>query len=232
MNTTTAVLLIGVGGTVVLAVTALLTTRAIAARTIEAASSGLLRMLDASREDRLWQRKADAYTTAIRLLQHRLVARESANRIFAYDEDSERRTAELLGAFAGPEELEVSASLLTYASPVVFAALQACFEANENFGRLVRAWESLARQSRGAAQAVLEGRPVTAAGEILEAREAAQAALEKAKASDTELIEAIRADLHARPSEEPALRLAAAQPGTADTSWPGLLPSEPPSIRK
>jgi hypothetical protein len=231
MDTTTAVLLIGVGGTVVLAVTALLTTRAIAARTIEAASSGLLRMLDAARDDRLWQRKADAYTTAIRLLQHRLAVRESANRIFGYDEDADRRTAELLGAFAGPEELEVSASLLTYASPVVFAALQACFEANENFGRLVRAWESLATQSRGAAQAVLEGRPVAAAGEILEAREAAQAALDQAKARDTELIEAIRSDLHARPSEEPALRLAAAQPGTPETSWLGLLPSEPPSIR-
>lgn len=58
--------------------------------TIDAAEN-TARALDAAREERIWEKRAEVYLDAMRLVRHRQEARENTTRTLRYDDETEER---------------------------------------------------------------------------------------------------------------------------------------------
>lgn len=186
---------VGIISTATVAITGARTTRKVTDRTNKAATANTVLALDAARADRLWDRRADAYIDALRFLQSRQALREEAVRTARFDRQGEDRIRQWLSSFTMPEDwLGVEARMLAYASQPVFDALRESGQANEAIDAARQEWET-AREQVGAAPTAER-----AASDVRTAFDAIKSAIEHADGKDEELLAAIRADLHDRPS--------------------------------
>jgi hypothetical protein len=119
MSSVVAAALIGVGGSVIVAVVGFLTTRAVTGQTIAAAATS-------ARETRLWDKRAAAYEAALSELARRLVRRQRA--IDSVDDTNTAVdfVAEYFATQDTPEWYEAEGRLLAYSSRKVRALRGSC----------------------------------------------------------------------------------------------------------
>jgi hypothetical protein len=187
------------GWTALVAVTTTRNARRTNQATIDAAAENTARALDAAREERIWEKRAEAYLDAMRFVRHRQEARENATRTIRYDDATEERIRESLANFRLPESRDVELRLLAYASQQVIDAVEASGQAHQQIERAYQDWtEATGRAKSG-------GLSASDAAQAIEARTAVRQALKEADSKDEALLVAIREDLHSRPSQSKAL---------------------------
>jgi len=197
---------------------------------IEAAADNTVRTLDAARDERIWDRRARAYEQSIAALLYRRQRRREAQaqlygsrvRPAAWLDSSSLKYSVVQEAVSLPEHpffdsyprgwYEVEGTLLAYATPRVITALDAARQADD-----------AARIALARCRQLLPGRDIVppaftedpdappeeapkpdANAEVealLEAAKALESALEEAEQKDNDLIDAIRGDLDAKPSQ-------------------------------
>jgi hypothetical protein len=126
-----AAALIGVGGSVIVAVVGFLTTRAITGETLRASSA-------AAREGRLWDKRSAAYEAALAELASRQVRQRRVRRLIGKPADTLKGVEALQEYFATrdtPGWAEMQGRLLAYASKPVLDALEAARTADEAASR-------------------------------------------------------------------------------------------------
>jgi hypothetical protein len=180
MSPIIAAAFIGVGGSVLVAITSFLTTRAITAR----------QLADAHRS-RVWDKQAAAYTDAIVGVQWRQGQR---NRQLAVIKMLGREPPGSTQPASPVDWTELQGRLFAFASPQVLSALQAASEAG-------REAESRTTHLFGLITFAVEpgeqwNRETDSTDEIERAVEAADQAAQAANDKEDALIDAIRADLH------------------------------------
>jgi hypothetical protein len=165
--------------------------------TLNAAAENTARALDAARDDRLWDKRAEAYVDALYVIRHRQERRKDAIRAmrFQVDQETENHREEWLASINPPDEVGMEMRLLAYATEPVLDAARATGEASVNVENAYQAWALLRDQRQSGGPGALSG------GNLSEANQAVQAALAKSDAADEALLSAIRADLLLRPSQ-------------------------------
>lgn len=182
MNPTIAAALIGVGGSVLVAITGLLTTRAITARQFSEAHQG-----------RIWDKQAATYIDAINGVRWRTAQRDRELTVIKF---TGRQPASPDPADRPVDWTELQGRLFAFASPEVLIALRTAGDAGrvaddritKLFGLITFAvplgeqWNFISHST----------------DEIEQAIESADHAAQAASDLDDALIDAIRADLHGR----------------------------------
>lgn len=180
MSPVVAAALVGVGGSVVVAVVGFLTTRSITGRTINAT-------VTVAREGRLWDKRAAAYEAALTELAQRGVKRE---RVLGPVGDTQGK-AEALAEYFSSQDLSAwfaaEGKLLAYSSQDVWHALEDARQAD-------RAASERFRQDSLPMEPGTEWKP-----ELMKTISAVQASAQ----SDRALIELIRAELQDERSSRP-----------------------------
>ena len=191
--------ILGGGWTALVAITAMRHARQTNQATINAAAQNAARALDAARAERIWEKRAEAYVDALYVVRHRQERRSDAARTFRFDQATEEGRQEWLASWKLPDEVGVEMRLLACASEQVLAASRAAEAANGSAETAYLDWgtlSDLARQS-------LPDSPVH--DEAIAARKAIRSAVDEATKADEALLDAIRADLHSRPSQGTSL---------------------------
>ncbi len=178
--------LIGVGGSVIVAVVGFITTRAITAKTINTASADTLRGLDAARADRLWEKQGDTYTDALRLVRNRMAVRKNQHRArqVRWDDETELRIAESIADPGLPDIHDVLTRLMVFATQAVSDAAQASWNADDEYRAALGKW----RNTPPGSQAQTDWDEL-------------DAAIVSANDIDDRLLDVVRADLHQLPSQ-------------------------------
>jgi hypothetical protein len=190
--------LLSLGGTVLVAIAGFRNTRKATIQTVEAGAANTVLALDAARDDRLWDKRADAYVDAIKELRRGQLTREDRTRILRYDEATEKRIADWLATYRTPHDWpEIEARLYAFASQPVLDALKASSAANAEVAALLARGDSTAADAREAKAA---GMPPNVIGSHGTDWHAVRQALGIAETRDDELIEAIRGELQDKPS--------------------------------
>ena len=174
--------------------------------------------LDAARSDRRWDRKAAAYHDAIAYLSDRRAKRQAYLRAGRAREDKDG-LGEYFASYNAPRWFDVSAALLTFATPDVLDAL---LEANSADSRARRAYEQWKHDDElKQRHDQIEGAPGREAEAtfVMEALATFQAQLREAETSEDALMEAMRDDLHKNPSDD--------HPAPRPGSCRGVLPPDP-----
>jgi len=209
-----AAALIGVGGTVIVAVVGFLTTRAITGETIKANST-------AAREGRLWDKRSATYEAALAELASRQVRQQRVLRLIT-PPDTLKAVGALQEYFASrdtPAWAEMQGRLLAYATKPVLEALEAARTADEAASR---SYDEIAenrkkqKPSRASAEsaASISDDPMFGQATVAAALGAvafgvladfvpAFNAIRVSTKSDRELIEQIRAELQGSPGKLP-----------------------------
>jgi hypothetical protein len=188
-------LIVSGGWTALVAITSTRSARRTNQATLNAAADNTARALDAAREDRIWDKRADAYTDVLYVVRNRQERRNDATRTIRLDQETEDRRKEWLASLKLPDEVSVEMRLLAYASDPVLAAARIVGKANADVENAYLDWVSLSGEARSAG-------PDAPSGErVIEAHQALQAAVAKSDGADDALLDAIRADLHSRPSQ-------------------------------
>ena len=174
--------LVGVGGTVIVAVTGFVSTRKATTATVWG-----------ERGHRLWEKRAVTYQEALRAL----VQRKYERRAVLYDgwmeKEAQSRLQAILDKYDQGRWFDVTAANLAYATDRVLDAMDAATEADRKVRDANAKWRNLMDQHQHAdppQQMAL----VTA---IKRARLATQAALDECNARDDDLIELVRNELRA-----------------------------------
>ena len=189
-----AVILSG-GWTALVAVTSARNARRTNQATLDAAAKNTARALDAAREDRIWDKRADAYVEALYLTRNRQERRGDMTRTIRLDQASEESRQQWLANFKLPDEVGMEMRLLAYASEPVLAAARATGAANAEAENAYLYWKALIEEAqRSAPDAPIRAQ---AGG----AQKAMQTAVDASIKADEGLLDAIRADLHSRPSQ-------------------------------
>lgn len=178
--------LVGVTGTAIVARIGFKSTRAATDATVAGSLATVRDQIEADRQSRIWEKRADAYTDFIAVIQHRQDVRQVMWREMVTGAELERPAATL-------DTKQVEARLIAYASNEVIRATQAAGAAGQLYEVDVAAWHILIEQRRMSA-----GPPPT------EAREAAEEAQKEANRLDDALTDIIRAELHAGTDQVPA----------------------------
>jgi hypothetical protein len=187
---------VGIVSTATVAITAARTTRRITDRANKAGTANIVLALDAARASRLWEKRADAYVDALRLLHRRQALREEAVRTVRFDRQGEERIRQWLNSFKMPDDWQgIEMRMLAYASPPVFAAVRESAQANDAIDAARQKWEEAREKVSAAATAD------RAASDVRVAFDAIKSAIQHADSKDEKLLAAIRADLHDRPSQ-------------------------------
>jgi len=171
MNPTVAAAAIGVGGTVVVGVAG-----------FWAAIWNTRRTITHARESRIWDRRAEVYVEALEAVNYRQAKRKQVTQTGPLDEASQRA----LSGLAAHQEFDwhrLEARLQAFATKRVFTAVLASSRASDRAMIAFRAWQAEAKKGEIFSEANLD------------ARIAADTALEAAEAADDEVVEVIRADL-------------------------------------
>ena len=186
---------VGIVGTATVAITAARTTRRITDRTNKAATANMVLALDAARAERLWEKRADAYVDALKLLRRRQALRGEAVRTARFDRQGEELIRQWLNSFKMPDDWQgIEMRMLAYASQPVFDALRDSALANDAINAARQNWEEAREQVSAAPTA---GQAVS---DVRIAFDAIKSAIEQADGRDEVLLAVIRADLHDRPS--------------------------------
>ncbi len=187
--------------TAVVAVTTNRNARRTNQATLDAAAENTARALDAAREERLWDKRAEAYVDALYVVRHRQERRSDAMRTIRFDQATEAAHQEWLASFKLPDEPGVEMRLLAYASELVLVAARTAGAANAKAEQAYLHWKSLTEEARQNAP------DAPAADQAIAAQRAIQPTVDEAIAADEALLAAIRADLHSRPSQAPSMPL-------------------------
>jgi hypothetical protein len=167
--------------------------------TIDAAAENTARALDAAREERIWDKRAEAYLDALRLVHQRQDSRAKTMRRLREDEETGESIQESIDGLRLPGWPDAELRLLAYASPQVIDAVQASRQAHE---QLLVVLEASAQVRDWSKNSEHNAPPGTQGSEL---REAIVPGLKHAADTDTALLAAIRADLHSMPSHAAAL---------------------------
>ena len=198
-------LIISGGWTALVAITTSRQARRTNQQTIDAAVANTVRALDAVREDRIWDKRADTYVDALRVLHRTPAEREEMTQSGRFEEDAARRIGTWLASIRTPEWRDVEMRLRAYASPPVLDALRASERANSGVEHAFQNWRWMSDNADGDPDG-------PTASDVIAALHAVKPAIQDANRKDEALLEAIRADLHLRPSQSIAL------PGDAPTA--------------
>jgi hypothetical protein len=193
-----AVILSG-GWTALVAVTTTRNARRTNQATLDAAAKNTALALDAAREDRIWDKRADAYVDALYVIRHRQERRGDRTRTIRFDKATEDRRQEWLASFKLPDEISMEMRLLAYASESVLAATRAAGEANAKAESAYLYWKGLIQESQ------LSAPDAPIRDQATAARKAMQPAVDEATRADEALLDAVRSDLHSRPSQMKAV---------------------------
>lgn len=190
--------IISVSATAFVAVRAYHTTRTTNAETIQAGVENTVRVLDGARDDRIWDKRAEAYVDALRFLHRTRTEREEMAHTGRYVQEAEQQLEDWRAGMLTPQWREIQSRLLAYASQPVLDALQASEQAIGRFREAFQNWK-WARDNAGTD----EEAPTEADVRAVEDR--IRPAMEEASRRDEALLEAIRAELHSRPTPGTAL---------------------------
>ena len=233
MDPTVIAAAIGVGGTVIVGVVGFWSTKTASDEAAQAATGNTTRALDAARDERIWDRRARAYEQSIAALLYRRQRRRMeqaqlhgtpmlayaqvgppvlGNRLL-FQENVSLPDQPYFDRYPPRGWFEVEGTLLAYATPKVIMALDAARHADDA-ARIAFdcCWElqpvedivrGASPRDPGAAPEALKP-DANAEAELRAAQEALKCALEDAEQKDKDLINAIRDDLAAKPSQAPA----------------------------
>lgn len=198
---------------------------------IEAAAENTIRTLDAARDERIWDRRARAYEQSVAaLLYRRQRRREEQAQLYGSPLLRAPRLRSPGLTYALLQEnvslpdhpffdrypggwFEIEGTLLAYATPRVITALNAARQADDAARiALGRCWKLSRRDI--ALDDTLKGSDASpeealkpdanAEAQLEAAAKALESALGEAEQKDNDLIDAIRVDLDAKPSQAPA----------------------------
>jgi len=211
-----AAALIGVGGSVIVAVVGFLTTRAITGETIKANSA-------TAREGRLWDKRSAAYEAALAELASRQVRQQRVLRLITTSPDTLKAVEALQEYFASrdtPAWAEMQGRLLAYATNPVLEALEAARTADEAASRSYDEFVENREKPKPAKPTTEPGESIVSdpvfgsatvaaalgamAGGVLGHFVPTLEAIRVSTTSDRVLIERIRAELQGLPGELPA----------------------------
>ena len=190
--------IISVSATAFVAVRAYHMTRTTNAETIQAGIENTIRVLNGARDDRIWDKRAEAYVDALRYLHRTQTQRQDMAHTGRYVHEAEQQLEEWRVGLLTTEWQEIQARLVAYASQPVLEALQASEYAIGWFRDRFQNWKWM----RDNVDTDPEG---PTASDVRSADEAIRQAMEEASRRDEALLEAIRAELHSRPSQGTAL---------------------------
>ena len=185
--------IVSVSATAFVAVRAYHTTRTTNAETIQAGIENTIRVLNGARDDRIWDKRAETYVEALRYLHRTQTEREDMAQTGRLVKEAERQLEDWRAGMLTPEWREIQARLLAYASQPVLDALQASEQAIGWFRERFQNWKWM-RDNVGDPDG-------PNASDVSRADEAIRLAMEEASRRDNALLEAIRAELHSRPSQ-------------------------------
>jgi hypothetical protein len=146
--------LIGLGGTVAVAIAGFRNTRTSTEQTIEAGTANTKRALDAAREERFWEKQAAAYEASLAAVRYRAATRADQLRMFRMDEHTEKKALESLEAHEPPGWFEIIGRLLAYASDDVLTAYQAAEDADREVINRYLTWRALGEQGEAIHEAL------------------------------------------------------------------------------
>lgn len=192
-------LIVSGGWTALVAITSTRSAQRTNQATLNAAADNTARALDAAREDRIWDKRADAYVEALYVIRHRQERRDDMTRTIRFDKATEDRRQEWLASFKLPDEVGMEMRLLAYASEPVLTATRATGEANAKAENAYLYWKGLIEE----AQQCAPDAPIR--DQAAAAQKAMQPAVDEATRADEALLDTIRADLHSRPSQARAV---------------------------
>jgi hypothetical protein len=188
MDPTVTAAAIGVGGTVIVAVTGFWATVRATGRTIEA-----------GRDTRIWDRKADVYVDILKAVHYRQANRPNDVPTNPLDEESESRAEADLDAYVEPDWDGLRARAQAFGSTRVIAALQASSNTHERAIGCFDACNPAASQTSTYDTVRDQGLPIPppipGAADINIARKTAAEARQAADDADAALIETIRGEL-------------------------------------
>jgi hypothetical protein len=174
--------------------------------------------LQAARDEKIWDKRAEAYADAIAAVHYRQQKREHDTRTYRLDDETERRDQAYLDAFTAPDWYALEARLVAFGSLVVVTSVQESSTAHFRALAAFRAWAAAADKTRADNDARGMGMPVPAPPREADrniALHAAQAEARKnADGADDALIEIIRAELQGHP-------------GPPVPQWEGVMPPDP-----
>jgi hypothetical protein len=205
--------LVSVGATATVALIAYRTTRVTNTETMQAGIENTIRVVNGARDDRVWDKRADTYVDALRFLHRTQTELEDMAHTGRFVNEAERQLEDWLAGIQTSEWREIQARLLAYASQPVLDAALASERAIGRFREAFQNWKWI-RANVG-----LDPEGPTAA-DALSAEQRIRPAMEEASRRDVALLEAIRFELHSRPSHETALT-----PGNTKAMTP------PPELR-
>lgn len=180
MDPTIAAAIIGIGGSVLVAVTSFLTTRAITGR-----------QLADARQSRIWDKQAATYTDAIAGVQWRTARR---NRDLATIKLLGRQPPDSAHGNTPVDWAELQGRLFAFASPQVLAAVKTAGDAGQEAERLTTHLFGLI--TFAVSPSGQWNRSADSTDEIERAIGSADRAAQTANDRDDALIDTIRADLH------------------------------------
>lgn len=174
--------IIGVGGTVAVAIVGFRTTRKATESTNAAAIENVRAQIEADRLNRIWDERGRIYADILAAVQFRQTRRQFATQTDLVDEQTRQRAEAMLATFQPPDWYALEARSLAFSSEPVVTATQRSSTAELDCQVAVRSWQDL----------VAAAAP---ADEISMAAAAVAAARQAAEDADDALVEAIRDEL-------------------------------------
>jgi hypothetical protein len=225
MDPTVITAAIGVGGTVIVGVVGFWSTKTASDKAAQVATDNTARALDAARDERIWDRRARAYEQSVAaLLYRRQQRRQELAELVALPAAGLRPLGRTYALWQEQVSLpdhpffdrypsgwfEVEGTLLAYATPKVITALDAARQADDAariaLGRCRKlsgkgiALDDLLKDSDASPEEARKP-DANAQAELEAAAKALWSALGEAEQKDNHLIDAIRDDLDAKPSQ-------------------------------
>jgi hypothetical protein len=211
---------VGVGGTVIVGVVGFWSTKRAGDKAAQVATGNTIRTLDAARDDRIWDRRASAYEQGIAALLYRRQRRRkewdelqeplapSTHRLYSFNLSLADQP--YFDRYPPRGWFDAEGSLLAYATPKVIKALDAAREADDAARALLDSCQKLrppieiplelSGEDSGASPEA--SMPIAEAdAKFRVALEALEPMVRNAEQKDNDLINAIRDDLEARPSQ-------------------------------
>ncbi len=227
MDPTVIAAAIGVGGTVIVGVVGFWSTKTASDKAAQVATDNTGRALDAARDERIWDRRARAYEQSVAALLYRRqqrrqelaelaappAARQSPLRLHYYAQWQQDVSLPDRPFFDRYPRgwFEVEGTLLAYASPKVITALDAARQADDAARIALGRCRELSgkkialndpSEDSDASPEEAQKPDANAQEELEAAGKALQSALGEAEQKDNDLIDAIRDDLDAKPSQD------------------------------
>jgi hypothetical protein len=190
---------LGVAGTVAVAIAAARSTRKATSKTVDGATQDTIRALNAARDDRLWEKQAAAYEETLASLLYRLAKRHDVFNPYRMPEDAEQ-AKQAFAAYDPPDWFGAQARLLAYCPEDIRKAFEASLQADSEVRARSSHWISLTEQARTADER--GNLPATNTDSLEEAQEALMSAVQQADARDQELVKLIRDKLRRPPQIE------------------------------